>query len=305
MTAPILAFTEYTKLFLLETDPSKNGLGVVLSQKQADGQYHPVTYGSWALTPNKKNYHSTKLEFLALKLAVTEHFKECLPYQPFLVKTDNNPLTYIMMTPSLDATSHWWVSALAWFNFELEYQKGHNNTGRCPQLSYHLTGPRHGEINPQWSNTGISALGKVHDPAIVEGDCCLEQEVRVTAGSMLVQMHVTDWAVAQKEDPMLSAVLDWLKAQKKTDLKALLTEDTSSEEGQLILRNWQNFIIHQGSLYLHSTPKGETEYLLLLIVSKTHCVTALNGCHTNAGHQGHHHTLSLLQDRSVLVAGNG
>ena len=78
--------------------------------------------------PHEKNYHSTKLEFLALKWAVTEHFKEYLPYQPFLVKTDNNPLTYIMMTPNLDATSHQWVGALAWFNFELEYQKGCDNT---------------------------------------------------------------------------------------------------------------------------------------------------------------------------------
>ena len=28
-----------------------------------------------------------------------EHFKEYLLYQPFLVRTDNNPLTYIMTPP--------------------------------------------------------------------------------------------------------------------------------------------------------------------------------------------------------------
>ena len=49
-----------------------------------------------------------------------------------------------------------------------------------------------------------------------------------------MQMHVTDWTEAQREDLMLSTVLDWLKAQKKTDLKALLTEHASSEEGQMI-----------------------------------------------------------------------
>ena len=37
MTAPIQAFTDYTKPFLLETDASKDGLRAVLSQKQADG----------------------------------------------------------------------------------------------------------------------------------------------------------------------------------------------------------------------------------------------------------------------------
>ena len=106
MSSPVLAFADYTKDFLLKTDAYKEGLGVVLSQKQTDGCYHPMAYGSWALTANKKNYHSTKLEFLALKWTVIEHFKEYLLYQPFLVKTDNNPLTYIMATPNLDATGH-------------------------------------------------------------------------------------------------------------------------------------------------------------------------------------------------------
>ena len=89
MTAPVLAFTNYTKEFLLETDASKEGLGAVLSQKQVDRWYHPVTYGSRALMVHKKYYHSTKLEFLAIKWVVTEHFKEYLPYQPFLMKTNN------------------------------------------------------------------------------------------------------------------------------------------------------------------------------------------------------------------------
>ena len=63
-----------------------------------------------------------------LKWVVTEDFKEYLLYQPFLVKTDNNPLTYIMMTPNLDATGPQWMGALVWFNFELKYEKGHHNT---------------------------------------------------------------------------------------------------------------------------------------------------------------------------------
>ena len=122
--SPVLAFPDYTKDFLLETDASKEGLGAVLSQKQEDGWFHPVVYGSWVLSTHAKSYHSTKLEFLALKWAVMEHFKEYLLYQPFLVKTDNNPLTYIMTTPNLDATGHQWVSALAKYDFQLEYQKG-------------------------------------------------------------------------------------------------------------------------------------------------------------------------------------
>ena len=64
---PVPVFADYTKPFPLETDASKDGLGDVLSQKQADGQYHLVAHGSGSLTPHENNYHSTKLEFLALK----------------------------------------------------------------------------------------------------------------------------------------------------------------------------------------------------------------------------------------------
>ena len=107
MTSPVLAFALIIlRTFYSKLDVSKEGLGAVLFQKQADGQFHPVACGSQALTAHKKNYHSTKLEFLVLKWAITEHFKEYLLYQSFLVKTDNNPLTYIMTTPNLDATGY-------------------------------------------------------------------------------------------------------------------------------------------------------------------------------------------------------
>ena len=66
-SAPVLVFPDFDKPFLLETDASKEGLGAVLSQKQSDGQYHPVAFGSHSLAPSEKNYHSSKLEFLALK----------------------------------------------------------------------------------------------------------------------------------------------------------------------------------------------------------------------------------------------
>ena len=71
------------------------------------------------------------------------------------------------------------------------------------------------------------------DPIVVEEDHDVEKEVCVTAGQVLVQMHVTDWAEAHREDSVLNMVLDWLEAQKKTDLKTLLGDLASSEEGQL------------------------------------------------------------------------
>ena len=43
-------------------------------------------------------------------------------------------------------------------------------------------------------------------------------------------------------------------------------------------------------------PKGENKDLLLFVVPKAHWVATLNGCHRDAGHQGHDCTLSLLPE---------
>ena len=108
MMAPVLAFADFEKPFLLETDTSSLGLRAVLSQKQDDGKFHPVAYASRELKGGERKYHSSKLEFLALKWAVTDQFKEYLWYKPFTVCTNNNPLTYVMTTPNLDAIGHRW-----------------------------------------------------------------------------------------------------------------------------------------------------------------------------------------------------
>ena len=98
LQAPILAFPDFDKPFLLEMYASRRGLGAVMSQKQADGWYHPIAYASHVMNETEQRYHSNKQEFLTLKWAVTEQFHEYMsPYgknrNEFVVHTDNNPLT--------------------------------------------------------------------------------------------------------------------------------------------------------------------------------------------------------------------
>ena len=202
-----------------------------------------------------------------------------------------------MTTPNLDATGHQWVGALAKFYFWLDYRKGWDNTVAdvLSQITTYL-GLEAMQSILDGATLGATQRAEGDDPAIVEGDQKIEKEVCVAAGWVLVEMHVTNWAAAQREDPELDAVLHWLEAKKETDLRTLLEEHASSEEGQIVWRNQQNFTVLQDAVYLHSMPKGENEDLLLFIVPKAHWTAALNGCHWDVGHQGHDHTLSLLQE---------
>ena len=302
---PILVFPDFDKPFLLETDASKEGLGAVLSQKQSDGCYHPVTFGSCPLTPSKKNYHSSKLEFLALKWSIMEHFKEYLVYLHFVVRTDNNPLTYVLMTPNLDATGHWWVSALASFKFELEYQKGADN-GAADALSWVPISHSRQTVQSLLEGAIVGAANQDEVRAseeLLEEHECLSQEARVQAAKF-APMHIVDWEEAQEADAALAAWHKWLCLRKdmplpKQDafLKECLGAEAGTEQGKMYFRICNSLILNKGLMYMSTTPKGETEGVLTFVVPVGQCWMVLNSVHHDACHQDQQRTLALAQER--------
>ena len=130
MQPGVMAYPDFEKPFVLHTDASSEGLGAVLYQEQG-GNLRVVGYGSRTLTLAERNYHlhSGKLEFLALKWAISDKLRDYLFYAPtFVVFTDSNPLTYIMSSAKLNATGHRWVEELADYNFTVNYRPGKMNT---------------------------------------------------------------------------------------------------------------------------------------------------------------------------------
>lgn len=124
-STPVLGYADFTKPFILEVDAGNQGLGALLSQGQ-EGARRPIAFASRGLRKterNMQNYSSMKLEFLALKLAVTEKFREYLLGSKFTIYTNNNPLSYLH-TAKLAAVEQRWASELASFDFEIEYRPG-------------------------------------------------------------------------------------------------------------------------------------------------------------------------------------
>lgn len=77
----VIAFPDFSLPFIVHCDASEQGLGAVLYQRQ-NNALKVISYTSRPLSPAERNYHlhSGKLEFLALKWAVTERFKDYLGY---------------------------------------------------------------------------------------------------------------------------------------------------------------------------------------------------------------------------------
>ena len=219
MMAPVLVFADFQKPFQLETDASGEGLGTVLLQESDDGQYHPVAFASWELKGGEPKYHSSKLEFLAFKWAVTEQFREYLQYQPFTVRMDNNLLTYILTMPNLNALGHCWVAALAGYDMKLEHLKGSDNKiadtlSRLPpekldeEAIAELLDYTCASHKPQAETANIN---------VIKESKRVDQEVLVQY-TQIVKQHKNfrnlanlDWVEAQRRDPVIPAVINWIK----------------------------------------------------------------------------------------------
>lgn len=128
VSIPVLAYTDFSLPFILEVDASHSGLGAVLSQEQ-EGKVRPIAYASRRLRPtesNMLNYSSMKLEFLALKWAMAEKFREYLLGHKCVVYTNNNPLSHLS-SAKLGATEQRWAAQLAAFDFEIKFRSGKVN----------------------------------------------------------------------------------------------------------------------------------------------------------------------------------
>ena len=228
MMAPILVFADFKKPFRPETDASGEGLGTVLLQESDDGQYHPVAYASQELKGGEPKYHSSKLEFLALKWAVTEQFREYLQYQPFTVWTDNNLLTYILTTLNLDALGHCWVAALAGYNMKLEYLKGSDN-----KIADTLSRLPPEKLNEEAIAELLNYAHASHKPwaemaniNVIEESERVDQEV-IVRYTQIVKQHknfrnLTNlaWVEAQRKDLVITAIINWIK-QPREDKRRL------------------------------------------------------------------------------------
>ena len=263
---------------------SIEGLGVVLSQKQDNGRYHPIAYASHGLRGGESRYHSSKLEFLALKWAVTDQFREYLQYQPFLVRTDNNLLTYVMMMPNLDAVGHRWVAAIAGYNFEIEYIWGSDNKvadtlsrlGECLDEDAIKELLDQGAIKELLSHAmryGIPQA-EADDPRVtqkhkrVEGEIIMQVRMLAEMKKNYQNLADSQWVVAQWGDQAIRLVMDWLRRRKDDNqtLDQYMKHQVPDAERCIYATHQKDFVLQCNLLYLKIMPKRSNEDVLVFIV---------------------------------------
>uniref|UniRef100_A0A8C1W1S2 ribonuclease H n=1 Tax=Cyprinus carpio TaxID=7962 RepID=A0A8C1W1S2_CYPCA len=271
---PILAYPDFNLPFVLHTDASERGLGAILYQHQ-DGGLRVIAYGSRTLSPAEKSYrlHSGKLEFLALKWAVCEKFRDYLFYAPhFTIYTDNNPLTYVMSTAKLNAVGHRWVGELSDFRFDIKHRPGKANIdadtlSRLPldmekyvadcteDLSLEV-------IRAVWDGTHAARKKDVAWIAALN----MANMDQSSPALLLPPVSKVEFAKAQRDDPVISRIMEM------KDTGGVPDEDSRRSlkgPARKLLREWSKLSLENGCLWPHMKKEVE-EY----ITKKCPCIKA-------------------------------
>ena len=298
---PILAYANYKLSFKLHTDASCSGLGAVLYQHQ-DGLDRVIAYASRSLKPSERNYPAHKLEFLALKWAVTDKLHDYLYGAEFEVVTDNNPLTYVLSTAKLDATGHRWVAALANYNFTITYRSGRLNKD-ADGLSRQFEGSEPEQmIYPDVLKTVISTCVASENKSQLAESITVSNTMQVQALDDLIPQDVlkstalsaTDWDQGQNRDITISRDKTLLKRAEKPSAKEQASE---TPEVRRYLRDWAKLSLKDEVLYRRATIKSDTYQQLVVPKDKIFTDIIFKALHDHQGHQGRDRTTWLIKTR--------
>ena len=197
-----------------------------------------IAYASQTLNHEERNYDAHKLEFLALKWAVTDHFHKYLYGATFEVYTDNNPLTYILTTAKLDPTGHRWVASLGPYNFSLHYKSNKLNSD-ADTLS-----------RIDWQSVGVQKVKTTMDLAQLDTSIIVEPSVfQETSDDVPVMKSLRTgdttrkWQQRQQEDPEIKTIIQMIKNETWAHYR-YSKKDPESMKGYVKVRS--ELMVHLG-----------------------------------------------------------
>lgn len=296
ITPPLLSYPDYNETFSMHVDASTKGLGCVLYQK-IKGELKLLGFGSRTLQGSEQRYHSTKLEFLALKWSICDHFRDYLFYAKHVdVYTDNNPLTYILSSAKLSATGQRWVNELADFPIKIHYKPGSLNNdadalSRLPfqqnlfKESYNgeeLSAVFQGIYNQK--NNGEAWVNCV----TVSGELDkLEKDFNKDATTMKIKQH--ELKTMQEEDVTIRKIINY---KKNFQVISKSIKDKESRETKLLLKELPKLSFNKNGVLVRQT----TNFTQVVLPSKLKQLVYTE-LHEKMGHLGPQRVLQLARMR--------
>ena len=259
-----------------------------------------IAYASRTLKPSEKNYHSSKLEFLAMKWAVTDKFRPYLAYaDDFKVYTDNNPLLFVMGLNKPNATVQRWISELAEYRFSIHYRPGVINKDADCLSRLPLAIDQYKELCEERISLNtfeelVAVLQVGEDGVSRETD----QQVQFSPFNPAVcvsslssdvaddEERVKDIGLDQREDPYIGPVIDIIEGRELLDRGAL------SNTSKLLLRERKRLNLDSDGVL-----RRKCQSVNQLVLPLKHRELIYKALHNDMGHLGAERVLQLARSR--------
>ncbi|GBM66117.1 Retrovirus-related Pol polyprotein from transposon 412 [Araneus ventricosus] len=132
ITFLVLTYPRTAKDFFLDSDPSNQGIGAVLSQKIGNEDC-VIAYFSKSLGKPEKYYCVTRKELLAIVTSI-EHIHHYLYGWKFLLRTDHASLRWLLNFRVTEGQIASWIKRVKEYDFEIQHRKGTSH-GRADVLT--------------------------------------------------------------------------------------------------------------------------------------------------------------------------
>ena len=129
ITAPVLAFPDYEKQFIIQSDASGYAIGSVLLQEQANNspvKYRPIAFAGRKLTDTERRYSATERELLAITYAYEEFISHVYDRE-IKIYTDHEPLVTMNRLKKPGGRLGRLFHRLQDVQYQLEYLPGASN----------------------------------------------------------------------------------------------------------------------------------------------------------------------------------
>lgn len=120
-SALVLAIPNFKKPFVLETDASGTGIGVVLSQDE-----HPIAYFSKKLSSRMQKQSAYIREFHAITEALAK-FRHYLLGHKFIIRTDQKSLKELLEQRLQTPEQQQWLPKFLGYDFVIQYKPDREN----------------------------------------------------------------------------------------------------------------------------------------------------------------------------------
>ena len=275
ITAPILAFPDYCKPFILDTDASDTGIGAVLSQTDENGRERVISYASRTLSKPERRYCVTRKELLSV-ITFIRHFRPFLLGSNFTLRTDHGSLTWLSNFRQPEGQLARWIEKLQEYNFSIVHRPGrkHGNADALSRIPCNQCGRK----SHQYTEADVIAATIVSD--------------------MPVLKHYSADTIrkSQLQDNAIGFVLRAFESNKKPESTTL--QGQSSEVRRLV-QLWDQLTLRDGLLYRYFMKEESDNGHLQLVVPSVYRDDILQELHAGVvgGHLGQDKTLSRLKER--------